>query len=236
MEHGSIHQRILQSVSLLAGAALLGLFASACIMTDSKCDAHQVQSSADLHMCSCEPGYVLSPMGYGCIACGENEEVMNEKCVCKPGFERANAMAPCEAVEGSVPGESCDAADSCNDPNPYCALSEDEPYCTTQDCTKNDDCTVNWQCDTSAEPSFCKPISGLSAKCDSAADCSGEATYCELFNTRTCIINDCVADPGICPSQWVCCDFTALAGTSMCVSIDFLMDGKCLGGSDPVMP
>lgn len=237
-ERGCIHQRVVQILCAMAGAALLALTAGACIMSDSKCDAHQFQTAEDLHHCSCEPGYVLGPMGYGCVACGANEEVKSDTCVCKEGFARANDTAPCEAVEGSALGASCDAAESCSAPNPYCALTEESPYCTTQDCSRNDDCAADWRCDRSTEQSFCKkPPSGFGKHCESAADCAGgEAAFCETLTTQMCIVSDCLGSPGDCPSQSVCCDLTGFVGTSLCVARAFLTDGKCPGGGSPVMP
>lgn len=237
-EHSCIHLRVLQVVCLIAGAAWLAGTMSACIVSDSRCDAHQFQTSVDLHNCSCDPGYVLSPMGYGCVPCGANEEVKSDTCVCKAGFTRASDTGPCEAVMGSELGATCDAAQSCNGPNPYCALSEDTPYCTTQGCTRNDDCSADWRCDTSGAQSFCKkPPSGFGMHCEASADCAGnEAAFCETLNTHMCIVSNCVGSPGGCPSQSVCCDLTTFVGTSLCVATSFLTDGKCPGGGSPVMP
>lgn len=220
-------------VCLLAAHA-----ADGCILSDTKCDAHQVQSSAELHACTCEPGYVSSPAGYGCIACGENEETKADKCVCKQGFVRANETAPCEASEGSVLGADCSADQACSGENGYCALTESEPYCTRQGCTRNDDCPADWRCGKDGDKRFCqKPPQGFGKHCTAAADCAGqEAAFCETLMTNMCIVSDCLPHPGDCPSQSSCCDLTGFVGTSLCVANSVLSDGKCPGGAAPVSP
>lgn len=217
---------------------LFGHVLTSCILSDSRCDTHQYQTSAELHSCSCDPGYVLSPMGYGCIPCGDNEEDNNGKCVCKSGFARTSDSAPCEEVQGSARGASCDTSQPCNDPNPYCAVSESMPYCTTQGCSRNDDCPMDWRCGNADGTRFCqKPPQGFGDHCQSMADCSGkEAAFCETLMTHMCIVSDCVSHPSDCPSQSSCCDLTSLIGASLCVANSVLTDGKCPGGSTPVGP
>jgi len=222
-----------------ACAALLGFTADSCLIEDDRCGPNQVKATNGLYACVCEPGYVTSALGYGCDACGENEESMGDKCVCKAGFNRSSDTAPCEAAQGSELGSACSESDPCVAPNDFCALSEDEPYCTTQGCKRNDDCPANWRCDTSGDEGFCnRPPSGFGDPCQSSADCAGkEASYCESLMTHVCIVNNCLPAPEDCPSQNVCCDVSAFVpGASLCVAISALSDGKCPGGSTPVTP
>jgi hypothetical protein len=123
------------------------------------------------------------------------------------------------------------------DPNPYCAETEDEPYCTTQGCERNDDCPADWRCSKMGEESFCrKPPASYTKSCQSNADCDAEAAYCESLQAHVCIINDCLQAPDKCLSQSVCCDLTGLIGQSLCVPTSSLSNGKCVGGADPVRP
>ena len=231
-------QQFLWLVASILSVLAFGSAAPSCILSDSRCDAHQRQYDLGLHTCVCEAGYVLSPRGYGCVPCGKNEEPKNDECVCKSGFTRASATADCEEVAGSVLGAECDAEKPCNDPNPYCAESEESPYCTTRGCTRNDDCPMDWRCGTAGDERFCqKPPPGFGMPCQSSADCAGtEATFCETLQTHMCIVSNCAGHPSDCPSQSSCCDLTALIGTSLCVTNAALSGGKCPGGSDPVAP
>lgn len=227
-----------RTLAYMAWALSLGVSIGSCIVGDDKCDAHQVEVSRDqkLYSCECEPGYVVSPQGYGCVSCGEHQEVLNGKCVCEAGYERADDSATCEEIEGSELGAACSESEPCANPNPYCATSEDEPYCTTQGCARNDDCPKDWRCGSADELRFCqRPPSGFGDACESSDDCAGkEAAFCETLQTHMCIVSDCLEDPVACPSQSSCCDLKAFVGTSLCVANDFLTDGKCPDGRSPV--
>jgi hypothetical protein len=182
------------------------------------------------------PGYVPDKeRGFGCVACKANETDSNGECVCKLGYDRPDPDGKCEKTEGSLIGSDCSEEQPCADPNPYCALGESPAYCTTQGCSNNEDCPSKWRCDKSGAAGFCKkPPQGLGENCASNADCSEEAPYCEAFQTHTCIINDCLSRPTVCPSQLVCCDLTGLIGESFCVDTSALMNGLCPGGLKPV--
>jgi hypothetical protein len=221
--------------SFLASAICL-LAVHGCFIGD-KCDEHQVEATP-MHACVCEPGYVISAKGYGCEKCGKHEEVVSGKCVCEKGYSRTSDSEPCQANDGTAIGSPCSGADECADPNPYCAESEDAPYCTSQGCEVSDDCPKDWRCASAGEDRFCqKPPSGYGKACQSSADCSDpEAPYCETFMNKICIINDCTADPGKCLSQTSCCDLKALIGQALCVPNAMLVDGKCFGGTSPVRP
>jgi len=54
---------------------------------------------------------------------------------------------------------------------------------------------------------------GLGATCQTSADCAQfDATYCETFQSHTCLIQNCVPDPSVCPMGWSCCETTTRFG------------------------
>jgi hypothetical protein len=65
---------------------------------------------------------------------------------------------------------------------------------------------------------------GLGATCQSSADCAAyQATYCETFQSHTCLIQDCAANPSICPAGWGCCTSVTRYGLpTLCIP-----DGEC---------
>jgi len=222
--------------STALGCAALVFALSRCIAEDGACGPHQVPSDDETYTCKCDRGYVMDEeRGYGCIACKANETDSDGECICKPGYARPDEKSKCEKVEGSVIGSDCSEEQPCTDPNPYCAVSQSPAYCTTQGCSKNDDCPSKWRCDKSGADAFCKkPPAGLGDTCSTSADCGKEAPFCESFMTHTCIINNCATQPSLCPSQLVCCDLSALIGESLCVDNTALANGACPGGSKPV--
>lgn len=229
-------RRVLTASSTALGCVALAFVVSRCVVEDGACSEHQVPADEKMYTCRCENGYVPDEArGYGCVKCGQNETSDGSKCTCKQGFARPDDDSACEKVEGSVIGSECGADKPCTDPNPYCALSETPSYCTTKGCAKNDDCPSKWRCSEAEGDKFCqKPPAGLGDSCQSNADCGKEAPYCENFMTHTCIINNCVSQPSVCPSGLICCDLSALIGEAFCVDKSVLMNGLCPGGTKPV--
>jgi hypothetical protein len=219
-------------LAVLVSAALSG-----CIVDDNRCDANQVELKGDAVICACAPGAVPDPNGPGCVKCGEHEEPVGEMCQCVMGFHKPTPDEPCEETTGGVLGAACSAAEPCAEPYPYCASSGGESFCTTQGCGGNDECEAGWRCNTPGTSGFCAQPAGLGKACQNPGDCAGtDATFCESFVTRTCIIEKCLDDPDVCPSGNVCCDMTALVGSSLCTPSTALMGGMCPDGKAPVSP
>lgn len=70
---------------------------------------------------------------------------------------------------------------------------------------------------------------GQGQPCESHAECAGtQAGYCESLFLHECLAEGCAA-PGAtpCSAGFVCCDFTAIAGVSLCVEEAALEGGGC---------
>ena len=216
---------------------LSAVIASSCLI-DDECDAHQVKVEGVMAACECEPGYVIGPEKYGCVRCGKNEEAKSNECVCKEGFSRPTPTADCQRFVAGDLGTKCENDSECSADNPFCALSSDPGYCTTRDCEHSSDCPENWRCNTQSEPAFCeKAPAGLGMSCKTNADCTdSDAAYCEAFMSHTCMINECAQQPSKCLNGTVCCDLSALIGTSLCAPTSSLSGGQCVGGTDPITP
>jgi hypothetical protein len=185
--------------------AASALLASGCLVdSDERCGDSLVEN--DIGACVCPNGQV--PGDSGCVPCGENERAAGGQCVCEQGFSRTSATASCELVT-------------------------DEPGCTGSDCPVDGECASSADC---ASPMLCDlygsgecvdPPMGLGDTCASDADCAGtDATYCELYQSLTCVIQGCKEDGGLCPGDMQCCDF-AILSRSLCVGVEALNDGAC---------
>lgn len=220
-------------VSALAVGASLG---AACIMEDDRCGPYQVRLP-DQNLCVCTMESVLNPDGPGCLPCGPNEWALDEKCVCKSGFTRPSEEALCEKSAGSTLGQPCSADAPCSEPNPYCATVGRASYCTRTGCTTHEDCPESWVCAQEGDFRICRLQLGFLRECTSQEDCAGtEATYCETYQIRRCLVQGCLADKSVCASRQVCCDLRQRIGVSVCVGESNLMAGRCVDGKEPVRP
>lgn len=222
------------------GALAIGALATAsCIVDGSRCDAHQVELHGNFAICVCEPDAVFNASGAGCTPCGENETALNGACTCKEGFARPAADAGCVA---STVGAACSAATPCSSTEyPFCVTTTaGDGYCSREGCASNADCPTDYTCEAGASARYCKrPLTGLGAACTSSADCAGfEASYCEAFQTHTCILQGCANGAASCPNEWACCDFSSLLGApfSICASPSTLTGGSCPNGGTRVTP
>lgn len=202
---GEIRARILCVRVLFGGWC--GLALSGCVYdADDRCGPGQTPLGKGL--CVCLPGSVLTVAG--CVACGENEVAAGAECVCAEGFSRAGEGAACEQRASGL-GAACDAASSaCPDPAYGLCFATDGSagYCT-EECTSSEDCEGGYACDTAAAPPFCRrPPVGAGQPCTSDAECTGEATFCESFMLRQCVVSNCSPEADDCFSGTQCCDFT----------------------------
>src|SRR5690349_16783875 len=86
------------------GACAAWLVLHGCFLDENRCDPYQVPLTGDLTVCECAPGTIRDPRGYGCKPCADNEEVKDNKCLCKAGFARST---PDSACEESMLGAAC---------------------------------------------------------------------------------------------------------------------------------
>jgi len=194
--------------------AVAGLFVSlptACTFDpDDRCGENQVIYGDNVR-CVCAEGSALT--AEGCVRCAEGEVAGENGCVCAAGESRPAPGAPCEATPAGL-GVSCDTQEMpCSDATyDHCETGEGtQGYCTNVDCSDPGDCQGGFACDTESSPSVCRrPPLGLGKACESDADCAGgEATYCDAFVSRTCLVSDCSLTADDCFVGYACCDLSA---------------------------
>lgn len=199
-----------------------GAFASACLVDTSKVCGDNFVEAKD-----------------GTCVCPEDQVVKAGKCA---KADKPNKPAPSkddettsdqgadedDEADDGPPSTASDAAAAnqdgaaSNDAGPVTEPTEAVPKCTSStECAEGELCDVH-------DRGQCQPApEGLGSDCSSADDCAGtEATYCELFSTRTCQIEGCKELDGVCPGDMVCCEYAVLSN-SLCVTADSLMDGEC---------
>src|SRR6187402_947391 len=149
---------------------------------------------------------LLGAMPSACVydssdRCGPNQVMFEDlRCVCDTNFTM-NAAGVCEANKMGL-GAACNPSAPCTDPQyTHCEAGADgSGYCTKADCTVPEDCTEGYACDVSVTPSVCRrPPAGLAMSCTSDADCAGtEATYCDTFQSHSCLVQGCTVAPDNC--------------------------------------
>jgi hypothetical protein len=144
--------------------------------------------------------------------CGSQREFdAAEICVCKPGTFDQNGVCVEMAPPANGLGNACNESTPCDDPAfPECHMLEDgSGYCTSNDCTSNDDCGKGFRCALEAAPAYCRaPPTGQGVACESDDDCKDfEATFCSVGNPAgvVCLVRDCVDDSG-CSPGYACLD------------------------------
>ncbi|MFZ5891033.1 MAG: hypothetical protein ACOY0T_08280 [Myxococcota bacterium] len=190
--------------------ALVGLAMGACTFdADDRCGPHQ-KFDSDNDRCVCEPSAAYTPAG--CVPCGANEMPGNGACVCVAGFTRSLESGSCEPAPAAL-GAECSSNQECADATySHCQLgSSQSGYCTNTGCASSADCQNGYACDTSASPSYCKrPPVGLGKSCASPDDCAGgEATFCDTFQSHSCLVANCTLMPDNCFEGWACTDLSA---------------------------
>jgi len=150
----------------------------------------------------------------GCLVdsddpCGpELQQAPGGACVCPEGqrLEAGQCVAGTEVAAAGASG--CTLGEAC-------------------ECQSSSSCPTGELCDRHGSGRCAPAPAGLGSACGSAADCaSGEATFCETFSTRTCQVQGCKELSGVCPGDFLCCDF-AILGTSLCVPPETAPGGVC---------
>jgi hypothetical protein len=194
----------------------LGLFASGCVLdSDDLCGPNQVIWGDD-QRCVCAEGTAYTPTG--CVACGANELGSAAGCVCVEGYARPTPVDACLEIPAGI-GDVCRGDADCGNPYPHCQLGGAEGYCTSENCTGAADCTGGYGCNTGATPTYCqRPPTGAGKACTSPADCAGgDATFCDVFVTGTCLVQDCNLTSDDCFVGTECCDLSSFGLPPLCV-------------------
>ena len=217
--------------ALAAVVSGLSVIAVASCVYDSsnRCGPHQVLRTDSVAICVCDEHSAST--ADGCVPCGPNEIPGANGCQCAPGYDQRGPGEPCTAAtnvdsgtgDQSAQGAECDpAANPCTDPTyNYCFVEAGKSgYCTSEQCTSNDDCNGGYVCDSKVSPSICRrPPLGLGKPCSSTSDCAGtEATFCDVVVTKACAVQGCSLTPDNCLPGYVCCDLSKYGlSTTLCV-------------------
>jgi hypothetical protein len=206
--------------------------AAGCVYdSDKRCGPNQVEISND--RCECVAGFI--PGERGCVPCGENEEERSGACVCKDGYARESDAAACEEVPGGL-GDECDTGDNpCRSSDfPECHLTDDDVgYCTTIGCETSADCEGGYMCQKDGASSYCRrPPVGYGKSCDSQEDCAdGDATFCEMLQSKVCIVPCSADNTAVCFEGEQCCDFSLFGAGTVCTpAASCMAPGIPLGG------
>ncbi len=184
------------------------LLATSCVLdSDDRCSDGQYLYEDGV--CVCEEGSLYTPQG--CVRCGENEVAGAGECTCAEGYERSGSQCvPAAPADGL--GEECSAEMACDSEGfQYCQLTDDGGYCTRTGCSSADDCPGSYDCDAAADPPYCRrPPIGLGEACSTQADCAdGEAKFCDMVVSNTCLQQDCSLADQDCFGGQQCCDLSS---------------------------
>jgi hypothetical protein len=168
-----------------------------------------------LDACVCAPNAIVT--GLGCTACADDEVIVAGKCGCASGYAK-DASNVCEPVSGL--GDACGSAGDCSNPQyGYCAPStagETAKTCTST-CGSDADCGAAYTCAVWEATPYCRQWSGLGQSCTGSADCAGDdASYCDTYQTHSCIVQGCSLSSDDCPRGTTCCDFSSYGLGTLC--------------------
>lgn len=229
------------SSALLLWLLVAGSAASACLLEDERCGPYQVEQHIDnVALCVCAPDAIPRDDGHACEPCGDHETPTGGECLCEEGFVRTTTDGPCE--QSSI-GAECTASEECSEAFPYCFIGSamstgGAGYCTTVGCEDNAGCPGSWTCEADGSERICKSLpSGLGDHCTTDDDCAGQqASFCERFQTNTCMLQDCATGTTRCPNEWSCCDYSGLLGVSLCLPPGQEAANECPSGGKLVTP
>ena len=169
--------------------------------------------------------FVLVSSLCGCLVdsdapCGDwLREAESGACACPDGFSPVGNVCVADEPapdDGSVPAPACAAGSAC-------------------ECQSSRDCPAGELCDSFGSGRCAPAPSGLGSACSSSADCaSGEATFCDLYASRSCQVQGCLDRAGVCPGDYICCNY-AILNSSLCIPADSSPDGGCPAPGQRVM-
>jgi hypothetical protein len=196
-------------------ALVCGVFASGCLYdADNRCGPAMVYDAA-LTSCVCEANAVVS--GLGCAPCGADEVVVGGVCACPTGYAK-DASNTCERVAGL--GDACGSnADCTSSQYGDCApatAGTTAGTCTSA-CGSDGDCGAAYTCTVWEAQAYCRQWSGLGESCATSSDCASyDASYCDAYQTHTCIVQGCSLSSDDCPRGTTCCDFSSYGLGTLC--------------------
>jgi len=205
-------RRLSAAFSVLA--ALTGLTVGACLYdADHRCGP-AMSFVAAASACVCDSNAIAVPGG--CQACAADEVVAAGKCAC-PAGQTKSAAGACVLVAGL--GDPCDTASApCTDHTySFCAVKGSSTAGTcTKACGSSADCDAAYTCATWKTQAYCRTFSGVGDACGSSADCTGDANYCDTFQTHSCIVSGCDLVKNDCPRGMTCGDFSGFGLPNLC--------------------
>lgn len=223
---------IKRRVGVAVAEALISLFGMACIVDegDGACGKNQKRVSREaFYYCDCEAGFILQ--GSTCVACGVNETSEEGRCICKAGFARSSAEHEC--TQSSF-GAACTADVECAGSSLTCLVEGGGAGFCTNACTSSGDCQPGYLCGAKDGRKLCSKVPlGYSDSCNTSSECTRDATFCESFQSKSCLVTCDSSKP--CPGDWACCDISLL-GAVVCLEPRGLMNGMCPGGGKLVTP
>ena len=177
------------------------------------CGPHMTYDTA-LDACLCADNAIVD--GLRCTPCAADQVVIAGACGCAAGSAE-NADGVCERITGL--GDACASASDCTNPAyAYCAPGVAGPTCTST-CTDDTGCADAYTCATWEPQPYCREFVGLGASCTSSADCAGtDATFCDTYQSHTCIVGGCSVDESACPRGTLCCDFSQYGFGTLCAA------------------
>ncbi len=193
-------------IGLVWFGALLSVGPSACVYdADQRCGPHQ--QILDNDRCGCEDGFV--PGTSRCIPCDDNEIASNGECLCVDGYARAAADDACEPIPDTL-GVACDMDGTPCPDGKYtlCHVTDGTSgYCTSA-CSGTSECDGGYRCHDDGAASYCRrPPVGYLEPCETDAQCTGEATFCETIRTHQCLVPCSAGHTDGCFEAEVCCNF-----------------------------
>lgn len=188
--------------------------AGGCVYDANNLCGQYMTYDAALEACVCVDNAIVEDLG--CAPCPADEVVIAGACGCAPGSAKSAADV-CERIAGL--GDPCESASDCTSSTyAYCAPGVAGSTCTST-CEDDTDCADAYTCATWEPQPYCREFVGLGASCVSSADCAEtDATFCDTYESHTCIVAGCSLDNGACPRGTMCCDFSQYGFGTLCAA------------------